>query len=169
MWGRSNLPQKSPTVPSEPKFGPPLSKIPESAPDSHLQGITKLECENNVQATTKFFNSLGLYVQFNFRAITGSRVSRLFLKFHDHDCHFVSYQGGKYHTGLQRSFDQNTTYHQGSAVVIGKLVASCPGVAMVPLFYRQLKKEKTVPLKFHHGNFDESIALSPVAESDLQW
>ena len=55
------------------------------------------------------------------------------------------------------------------AVVIGKLVASCPGVAMVPLFYRQLKKEKTVPLKFHHGNFDESIALSPVAESDLQW
>ena len=41
---------------------PPLSKIPGSAPDSHLQGITKLECENNVQATTKLFNSLGLYV-----------------------------------------------------------------------------------------------------------
>ena len=55
------------------------------------------------------------------------------------------------------------------AVVIGKLVASCPGVAMVPLFYRQLKKEKTAALKFHHGNFDESMALSPKAESDLQW
>ena len=41
---------------------PPLSKIPGSAPDSHLQGITKLECENNVQATTKLFNNLGLYV-----------------------------------------------------------------------------------------------------------
>lgn len=62
MWGRSNLPQRSPTVPSERKFGPPLSKIPGSAPDSHLQGITKLECENNVQATTKLFNSLGPYV-----------------------------------------------------------------------------------------------------------
>ena len=62
MWGRSNLPQKSPTVPSDPKFGPPQSKIPGSAPDFHLQGIIKLECENNVQATTKFFNSLGLYV-----------------------------------------------------------------------------------------------------------
>ncbi|CAH3132147.1 unnamed protein product [Pocillopora meandrina] len=55
------------------------------------------------------------------------------------------------------------------AVVIGKLVASCPGVAMVPLFSRQLKKEKTAALKFHHGNFDESMALSPKAESDLQW
>ena len=26
VWGRSNLPQKSPTVLSEPKFGPPLIK-----------------------------------------------------------------------------------------------------------------------------------------------
>ncbi|KAL9978098.1 hypothetical protein ACROYT_G015579 [Oculina patagonica] len=41
------------------------------------------------------------------------------------------------------------------AVVIGKLVASCPGVAMGPLFYRQLENEKTAVLKFHHGNFDE--------------
>ena len=48
-------------------------------------------------------------------------------------------------------------------------MASCLGVAMAPLFYRQLKKEKTAALKFHHGNFDESIALSPIAESDLQW
>ena len=30
--------------------------------DSYLQGITKPECENNVQATTKLFDSLGLYV-----------------------------------------------------------------------------------------------------------
>ena len=30
---RSNLPQKSSTVPSAPKFGPPQSKIPGSAPD----------------------------------------------------------------------------------------------------------------------------------------
>ena len=43
-------------------------------------------------------------------------------------------------------------------------MASCPGVAMVPLFYRQLKKEKTAALKFHYGNFDESMALSPKAE-----
>ena len=48
-------------------------------------------------------------------------------------------------------------------------MASCLGVAMAPLFYRQLKKEKTAALKFHHGNFDESMALSPKAESDLQW
>ncbi|KAL9965154.1 hypothetical protein ACROYT_G028915 [Oculina patagonica] len=55
------------------------------------------------------------------------------------------------------------------AVVIGKLVASFPGVAMGPLFYRQLENEKTAALKFHHGNFDESMVLSPTAKSDLQW
>jgi len=32
VWGRSNLPQKSPAVLSEPKFGLPQSKIPGSAP-----------------------------------------------------------------------------------------------------------------------------------------
>ena len=55
------------------------------------------------------------------------------------------------------------------AVVIGKLVASCPGVAMGPLFYRQLENEKTAALKFHHGNFDGNMVLSPSAKSDLQW
>ena len=54
-------------------------------------------------------------------------------------------------------------------IVIGKLVASCPGVTMGPLFDRQLENDKTKAFKFHHGNFDESMVLSPTAKSDLQW
>ena len=53
------------------------------------------------------------------------------------------------------------------AVVTGKFVASCPGVAMGPLFYRQLENGKTAALEFHPGNFDESMVLSHSAESDL--
>lgn len=48
-------------------------------------------------------------------------------------------------------------------------MASCPGVAMGPLFYRRLENEKTAALMFHHGNFDESMVLSPTAKLDLQW
>ena len=55
------------------------------------------------------------------------------------------------------------------AVVIGKFVASCPGVAMGPLFYRQVENDKTTALKFHHDNYDKSMVLSPTAGSDLQW
>ena len=47
-------------------------------------------------------------------------------------------------------------------------MASCPRVAMGPLFYRQLENDKKAALKFHHGNFDESM-VSPTAKSDLQW
>ena len=55
------------------------------------------------------------------------------------------------------------------AVVIGKLVASCPEVAMGSLFYRQLENDKIAEIKFHHGNFNESMVLSPTAKSDRQW
>ena len=53
--------------------------------------------------------------------------------------------------------------------MIGKRVASCPGATMGRMFYRQLENDKTAALKFHHGNFDESMVLSPTAKSDLQW
>lgn len=52
-------------------------------------------------------------------------------------------------------------------VVIAKLVASCPGVAMGPLFYRKLENDKMAALKFHHGNFNEGMVLSPTAEIEL--
>ena len=84
--------------------------------DSYLQSITKPECENNVQATTKLFDSLDLYVHPDKSTLEPSQVLEFlgFVLNHDHDCYFISCQGIKYQAGLQRSVDQNTTYHQGS-------------------------------------------------------
>ena len=55
------------------------------------------------------------------------------------------------------------------AKVIGKLVASFPGVMYGPLYYRQLEKEKILALKFNKGNFDASMKLSTAARKELQW
>lgn len=53
--------------------------------------------------------------------------------------------------------------------VISKLAASCPGVHMGPLFFRQLENEKTASFKLHYCNFDAKMVLSATARSDLQW
>ena len=138
---------------------------------SYLQGIN----EPNVRVMFKTpLNFLIVWplcspTQINFRAIKGASFSRFCLKLCNHDCHFVSCQGRKYQAGLQRSLDQNITYHQGSGSshrqTCGQLIWGYFG----SLFYRQLENEKNAALKFHRGNFDESMVLSPTAESDLQW
>lgn len=53
--------------------------------------------------------------------------------------------------------------------IVGKLVASFPGVRFGRLFYRQLDIEKTRALKFNHGNFDSTMDLSERARADLNW
>ena len=55
------------------------------------------------------------------------------------------------------------------AKMIGKLVASFPGVMYGPLYYRQLEKETILALKFNRGNFDTSVKVSTAARIELQW
>jgi hypothetical protein len=55
------------------------------------------------------------------------------------------------------------------ARVIGKIVASFPGVMYGPLYYRYLEGEKTQALKTEKGNFDAYMVLSPKAKSELHW
>ena len=122
--------------------------------DSYLQGITKPECENNVQATTKLFDSLGLYVHPDKSILEPSQV----LEFLGFVLNSVSMTVTLSHAKAENikhvCKDLLTTTQptiREVAVVIGKLVASFPGVAMIPLFYRQLENEKTAALKFRHG------------------
>ena len=53
--------------------------------------------------------------------------------------------------------------------VIGKIVASFPGVKYGPLYYRDLDKNKTLALKKAKGNFDATMLLSQAAKRELQW
>ena len=53
--------------------------------------------------------------------------------------------------------------------IIGKIVASFPGVMYGPLYYRELDKDKTQALKEAKGDFDATMALSQSAKTELHW
>ena len=38
-----------------------------------------------------------------------------------------------------------------------------------PLYFRQLKREKTSALKCHQGNFDSTMSLSEESRAELKW
>ncbi|CAG2213825.1 unnamed protein product [Mytilus edulis] len=55
------------------------------------------------------------------------------------------------------------------AQVIGKLVATQPGVQFAPLYIKSLEITKDILLKCHYGNFDAKMILSEDNISDLNW
>lgn len=55
------------------------------------------------------------------------------------------------------------------ARVIGKLVASEPGVQYAGLYYKHLEIERDTALKINRGNFDAKIKLSQSSKKCLEW
>ena len=55
------------------------------------------------------------------------------------------------------------------AKLVGKMVASFPGVTYGRLYYRQLDIEKNKGLKRHQGDYKQMISLSDRARKDLTW
>ena len=53
--------------------------------------------------------------------------------------------------------------------IIGKLVATFPGVQYGKLYYRQIDNEKTLALKMSKGDYSAKMKLSNTAKSDLKW
>ena len=140
--------------------------------DSYLQGTTKLECENNVKTTTTLFDNLGLCIHPEKSILEPSHVLE-FLGFILNSVTMTVTLSHAKAANIKQECKNLLTEKQPTirkvAVVIGKLVASCPGVHVGPLFYRQIENEKTTFLKIHYGNFDAKMVLSPTARSDLQW
>lgn len=55
------------------------------------------------------------------------------------------------------------------AQVIGKMVASQPGVPFAPLYYKNLENEKNKFLKINWGDYDSDIILSSESKETLNW
>ena len=53
--------------------------------------------------------------------------------------------------------------------MIGKIVASFPGVMHGPLYYRYLERDKTIALRNNQGDFGAYMPLSDEAISELNW
>lgn len=55
------------------------------------------------------------------------------------------------------------------AKLIGKLVASEPGVEYAPLFYKPLEKIKDKNLRIHKGNYNSFMNIPTSIQSDITW
>lgn len=55
------------------------------------------------------------------------------------------------------------------AQVVGKMVASEPGIDYAPLYYKQLEIEKDQQLKINHGNYEAKMNLTNNAKVLLNW
>lgn len=55
------------------------------------------------------------------------------------------------------------------ASVLGLLVSSFPAVMYGPLYYRQLKQEKSHAIKDNHSNYEAFMLLFTDAKTELQW
>ena len=53
--------------------------------------------------------------------------------------------------------------------VIGKLVATFPGVQQGPLHYRSLEKDKIWSLRLNRGHFDRKMTLTHASVEELKW
>ena len=55
------------------------------------------------------------------------------------------------------------------AQVVGKMVASEPGVEYAALYYKPLKQAKTLALKQSKGNFDDKMLLDNQLRECIKW
>ena len=140
--------------------------------DSYLQGNTFVACQENVTDTVNIFQDLGFTIHPEKSILVPTR-KLTFLGF-ILDSHFmrISLTAGKADSlkaAAQALLLRKSPTIREVAEVIGKMVASFPGVQLGPLYYRQLENDKIKALRENYGNFDRPMVISGTARADLKW
>ena len=140
--------------------------------DLFLQGNTYDDCVNNVVATCKLLDSLGFYIHSQ-KSVFLPAQQIVFLGFVINSVTMTVTLTADKARDIQvlcRSLcnDAKPTV-RATAKVIGKIIASLPGVMFGPLYFRAIEKHKTIALKRNRGNFDRCMALSAPAKRELDW
>ena len=140
--------------------------------DLYLQGQTYEKCVLNVIDTTVLLDKLGLVVHPEKSTFIPTQVLTI-LGFVINSVAMTIQLTREKAAGLQNVCSELLEKSSPSiwevASVIGKIVASFPGVMHGALYYRQLEKDKSQALVRTNGNFDGLMSLSPQAKSELQW
>ena len=105
--------------------------------DSYLQGTTKRECSNNVTAITSLFDNLGLCIHPEKSILEPSHVLEFLGFVLNSEAMTVTLspvKAANIRQDCKNLLAKNQPTIREVAAVIGKLVASCPGVHMGPLF-----------------------------------
>ncbi|XP_068675354.1 uncharacterized protein [Montipora foliosa] len=139
--------------------------------DSYLQGNTFVSCQENVTDTVNIFQDLGFTIHPEKSILVPTRKLTFLGFILDSQFMRISLTAGKAdslkaaaHALLLR---KSPTIRE-AAEVIGKMVASFPGVQLGPLYYRQLENDKIKALREKYGNFDRPMVISGTARADLK-
>lgn len=140
--------------------------------DSFLQADGYGQCCQNIRETAYLMDSLGLTVHPSKSVLiptqeitfVGFVINSILMTVRLTDEKALSLQ-----QGCVSLLDQTRVTIRDLAQVIGKMVASEPGVLYAPLFYKGLEIEKNSFLQQHRGNFDAKVTLSEQSRNLIQW
>ena len=129
--------------------------------DLYLQGYTKKECLQNIEATGAFLESLGFAIhKGKFILNPAQEIEFLGFVFNSVTT-TISITKGKTEaivSKIRRFLENKSPTIKELASVIGSTISLFPAIPFGKLHYRALQKDKTTPLKKFAGNFDEQIS-----------
>ncbi|XP_028415159.1 uncharacterized protein LOC114538208 [Dendronephthya gigantea] len=136
------------------------------------QGNTYEECATCVIAALKQFDELGFVVHPEKSAFNPSQIIMV-LGFIINSVDMTVTLTDEKRTDITNMCDTVLNSRKikirDLAQLIGKLIASFPGVVHGPLYYRSLEADKTKALRISKGNFDDTMGLSENSRLELRW
>ncbi|MCG8113708.1 MAG: reverse transcriptase domain-containing protein [Candidatus Thiodiazotropha taylori] len=140
--------------------------------DSCLQGSTYQKCLSNIHDTVQLMDSLGLTIQLT-KSVLQPTKQIVFLGFVlCSETMSVRPSPERCQAIINLCHDilaQKRITIRQFAKLIGKLVATEPGVEYAPLYYKPLEKVKEKELNSHLGNFDSFMSVTNEITPTIQW
>ena len=140
--------------------------------DSLLISKSEAECVENIKETVLLLDKLGFTVHPEKSVLYPTKLIQ-FLGFWINSAEMVvsltCEKAEAIETLCKQIVEENTITIRKFAQLIGKLVASEPGVTYAPLYYKTLEIEKDCVLKESSGDFDSYITVSNKSLLCIQW
>ena len=139
--------------------------------DSCLQGSTKQECVQNVSDTVHLLDDLGFTVH-DKKSVLIPTKEIVFVGFVLNSEDMTEKLPDKKKEKILK-LCLDTMKHSHVTIwefsrLTGKLVATEPGVEYAQLRYKPLERIKDKQLKLNNGNFDATMIMSRLCQSDIQ-
>ena len=140
--------------------------------DLYLQGNTYEACTTNVIDTVTQFDALG-FVSHPDKPAFQPYQQLIILGFliisNTMTIQLTKEKAEDIKLACEHLLDISTCEVREVAKVIGKLVASFPGIMFGSLYYRALERDKSLALKENSGKYKVSMTLSGGVNLELQW
>lgn len=140
--------------------------------DSLLISKSEAECVENIKETVLLLDKLAFTVHPEKSVLYPTKLIQ-FLGFWINSAEMVvsltCEKAEAIETLCKQIVEENTITIRKFAQLIGKLVASEPGVTYAPLYYKTLEIEKDCVLKESSGDFDSYITVSNKSLLCIQW